>query len=225
MTRLTYFPAYVADTEDGSATYQCAKVDCNNTTPCRRGVCDACESQASCVRHGYTLQDIHDLARQSVVTDRFRLRIHMEERMDAAVCAITVLLYTAAERPQRSDLLYAGSHASIRVVLDEMHHHGINRDRGGSLRQQYVRYWEPAAGDSLEDRVIDRVSLEQIWSQLGPGQREARPVDPAWIRALRDECQQAGVPFLFKQWGGRTAKAGGREIDGRTWDEYPAVTL
>ena len=49
----------------------------------------------------------------------------------------------------------------------------------------------------------------------------ARPMEPWWARELRDECVQAGVPFFFKQWGGRTAKAGGRLLDGRTWDEYP----
>ena len=49
----------------------------------------------------------------------------------------------------------------------------------------------------------------------------ARPPDPAWIRDLRDVCTGAGVPFFFKQWGGRTAKSGGRTLDGTTWDEYP----
>ncbi|WP_375483269.1 DUF5131 family protein [uncultured Jatrophihabitans sp.] len=49
----------------------------------------------------------------------------------------------------------------------------------------------------------------------------ARPMDPAWARALRDQCEAAGVAFLFKQWGGRTPKANGRELDGRTWDQYP----
>jgi protein gp37 len=50
-----------------------------------------------------------------------------------------------------------------------------------------------------------------------------RPVDGEWVRSLRDQCTRAEVPFLFKQWGGRTPKAGGRELDGRTWDEYPEV--
>ena len=49
----------------------------------------------------------------------------------------------------------------------------------------------------------------------------ARPIDPRWARGLRDQCRTAGVPFFFKQWGGRTPKAGGRELDGVTWDEYP----
>lgn len=49
----------------------------------------------------------------------------------------------------------------------------------------------------------------------------ARPMHPDWARSLRNECVAAGLPFLFKQWGGRTPKAGGRELDGRTWDQYP----
>jgi protein gp37 len=51
-----------------------------------------------------------------------------------------------------------------------------------------------------------------------------RPLHPDWVRALRDQATAAGVPFLFKQWGGRTPKAGGRMLDGRTWDEFPEVT-
>lgn len=49
----------------------------------------------------------------------------------------------------------------------------------------------------------------------------ARPPDPSWLRALRDECAAADVAFFFKQWGGRTPKSGGRMLDGRTWDEMP----
>jgi len=48
-----------------------------------------------------------------------------------------------------------------------------------------------------------------------------RPIEADWVREIRDLCLLAGVPFFFKQWGGRTPKAGGRELDGRTWDEYP----
>ena len=57
-----------------------------------------------------------------------------------------------------------------------------------------------------------------VGGESGPG---ARPMRPDWARSLRDECEAADVPFLFKQWGGIRPKAGGRELDGRTWDEYP----
>ena len=48
-----------------------------------------------------------------------------------------------------------------------------------------------------------------------------RPFSLDWARALRDECAAARVPYFFKQVGGRTPKAGGRDLDGRTWDEMP----
>ncbi|GAA0494554.1 hypothetical protein Ade02nite_20100 [Paractinoplanes deccanensis] len=50
---------------------------------------------------------------------------------------------------------------------------------------------------------------------------KARPMHRDWARSLRDECSAAGVAFFFKQWGGRNPKSGGRELDGRTWDEMP----
>jgi protein gp37 len=49
-----------------------------------------------------------------------------------------------------------------------------------------------------------------------------RPADPQWVRDLRDRCSAAGTAFFFKQWGGRTPKAGGRELDGREYSEMPA---
>lgn len=56
----------------------------------------------------------------------------------------------------------------------------------------------------------------------GESGSRARPVDVEWLRELRDQCVETGVPFFFKQWGGRTPKAGGRLLDGREWNEYPA---
>lgn len=53
----------------------------------------------------------------------------------------------------------------------------------------------------------------------------ARPMELTWARSLRDECRSLDIPFFFKQWGGRTPKAGGRELDGRTWDEYPPTRV
>lgn len=49
-----------------------------------------------------------------------------------------------------------------------------------------------------------------------------RPCNADWVRALRDECARRHIAFFHKQWGGRTPKAGGRELDGRTWNQFPA---
>jgi protein gp37 len=50
-----------------------------------------------------------------------------------------------------------------------------------------------------------------------------RPVDAAWLRDIPDRCQARGIPFFFKHWGGPTPKAGGRLLDGRSWDQMPAT--
>lgn len=42
-----------------------------------------------------------------------------------------------------------------------------------------------------------------------------------WFTGIRDVCDEAGVPFFFKQWGGRTPKSGGRLLDGRLHDAMP----
>lgn len=52
----------------------------------------------------------------------------------------------------------------------------------------------------------------------------ARPIDANWIREIRDQCQEQDVAFFFKQWGGRTPKAGGNTIDGRQWLDFPKTT-
>jgi protein gp37 len=59
----------------------------------------------------------------------------------------------------------------------------------------------------------------------GESGANARPIAPDWVRSLRDQCEHAAVAFFFKQWGGRTPKARGRVLDGRTWDEKPAAGL
>lgn len=51
-----------------------------------------------------------------------------------------------------------------------------------------------------------------------------RALDPTWVRELRDECRDQNVAFFFKQWGGRTPKSNGRELDGELYDEMPAPT-
>lgn len=59
-----------------------------------------------------------------------------------------------------------------------------------------------------------------VGGESGPN---ARRMHPDWARTIRDQCLEAGVPFLFKQWGGRRHDSGGRLLDGREWNQYPVV--
>ncbi len=92
---------------------------------------------------------------------------------------------------------------------------------------------EPSCG--VEEGRFWGIDWVIVGGESGPG---ARPMHPNWPRSLRVQCAAAGVPFLFKQWGAHAPvyrgekvgevmlrvgkKAAGRELDGRTWDEYPA---
>src|SRR6185503_1713820 len=74
----------------------------------------------------------------------------------------------------------------------------------------------------LED--LGQVDLTGIgWTivggESGPG---ARPMDPAWVRSIRDQCEAAKVPFFFKQWGGVRKSETGRRLDGRTYSQFPS---
>ena len=78
---------------------------------------------------------------------------------------------------------------------------------------------EPLLGP-LPGLNLEGVDWVIVGGESGPG---ARAVDPAWVLEIRDQCMQKGVPFFFKQWGGTRKKKAGRELEGRTWDEMPAL--
>ncbi len=62
------------------------------------------------------------------------------------------------------------------------------------------------------------ISWVIVGGESGPG---ARPMEKAWVLSIRDQCRRANIPFFFKQWGGVRKKLAGREIDGKTYDEFP----
>lgn len=64
------------------------------------------------------------------------------------------------------------------------------------------------------------VSWVIVGGESGP---RARLIQPEWVREVRDQCVAQGVAFFFKQWGGARPKSGGRDLDGRRWDEFPRV--
>ena len=78
---------------------------------------------------------------------------------------------------------------------------------------------EPLLGP-LESLRLDGLDWVIVGGESGPG---ARPMKPAWVTSIRDQCIDANVPFFFKQWGGVRKKKYGRELEGRTWDQMPRV--
>ncbi len=76
---------------------------------------------------------------------------------------------------------------------------------------------EPLLGPlpNLDLRNIDWVI---VGGESGP---RARPMNPAWVSDIRNQCQDANVAFFFKQWGGVFKSKTGRELEGRTWNQMP----
>ncbi|MFJ8997239.1 DUF5131 family protein [Streptomyces sp. NPDC102359] len=77
---------------------------------------------------------------------------------------------------------------------------------------------EPLLGP-LPHLDLEGIGWVIVGGESGP---RHRPLDEAWVLEIRDKCESSGVPFFFKQWGGRTPKAGGRELQGRLWDNTPS---
>jgi protein gp37 len=61
-----------------------------------------------------------------------------------------------------------------------------------------------------------------VGGESGPGHR---PIEADWVRSIRGQAEACGVAFFFKQWGGLRPKSGGRDLDGRTYDEMPDAYL
>jgi protein gp37 len=70
---------------------------------------------------------------------------------------------------------------------------------------------------------LGRVNLRGIhWVIVGgESGHGARPLKKEWVTAIRDQCEQAAIPFFFKQWGGVQKKRAGRALDGQTYDGFP----
>lgn len=74
---------------------------------------------------------------------------------------------------------------------------------------------------------LDALDLSDIDWLIAGGEsgRGHRPMNVEWARALRDRCDREGVAFFFKQWGGPTAKSGGRMLDGAEHSAMPGVAV
>ncbi len=77
---------------------------------------------------------------------------------------------------------------------------------------------EPLLGPVNLVAYMDALEWVIVGGESGP---RARTLNGDWVRRIREDCRMAGIPFFFKQWGGRTSKAGGRSLDGRTHDDLP----
>lgn len=162
-----------------------------------------------------TMQAIHDVARKVGISNAFIIAEIVNESFAELP---NVWLGTSIENRRfvgRADVLRE-TPAAVRFVSAEpllgplVHEEGCLDDDGRSF------WFDGYSGPELDLAGIDWLI---VGGESGP---QHRHIDPEWVRDLRDACG-ADTAFFFKQWGGRTPKSGGRELDGRTWDEMPTV--
>ena len=118
---------------------------------------------------------------------------------------------------------YAGRAAPRHLWLGVSVEDGRRRARIEHLKQTQaaIRFLsvEPLIGP-VGEVDLNGIHWVIVGGESGP---DFRPMRGEWAVELRDRCVAAGIPFFFKQWGGRTPKSGGRLLEDRTWDQMPPV--
>jgi protein gp37 len=119
---------------------------------------------------------------------------------------------------------YEDEAAPSRIWLGTSVEDGTRKSRIRHMQQMNasIRFLsvEPLIG-RMGRMDLDGIDWVIVGGESGP---RARPMDPDWVREVRDQCSDAGVAFFFKQWGGIRPKSGGRMLDGKEWSQLPCVS-
>lgn len=149
------------------------------------------------------------------------------------VSFIQEIFKVMAETPQHTYQVLTKRSARLRKIADAFTWPdnvwmGVSVEDGEAIRRiddlrevpATVRFLscEPLIGP-LGELDLNGIGWVIAGGESGPNYR---PVHVEWVREIRDACSGQRVPFFFKQWGGRTSKALGRELDGRIWGDMPA---
>lgn len=103
-------------------------------------------------------------------------------------------------------------------VENEKVRHRIDLLRKTNARIKFLSC-EPLIG-GLPDMNLKAIDWVIVGGESG---HRPRYMDVDWALDIKDQCEQAGVAFFFKQWGGRSKKKSGRLLKGRTYDNMPGI--
>ncbi|SKV33803.1 Bacteriophage protein gp37 [Mycobacteroides abscessus subsp. massiliense] len=147
----------------------------------------------------------------SFIRDVFQVVADTPQHTYQVLTKRSLRLARLADKLDWPDNLWMGVSVEDARVLHRVHH---LRDVPAAVR---FLSCEPLLGP-LDGIELDGIGWVIAGGESGPNYR---PMEIGWARGIRDACTAAGVPFFFKQWGGRTPKAMGRDLDGEIWDEMP----
>jgi protein gp37 len=188
--------------------------------------------------YGPRIEQAHHFLGQRGTSAAFRVREWMQEYLDGnRNGAPNIWIGTSVEDQTRADVRIPALlkiPAVVRFLSCEPLLGPVRIDRiEGNADTFAPILWHPLNG-APPVRIGGGIDWVICGGESGP---HARPMHPAWARSLRDQCQGAGVPFLFKQWGSWAPsgdrrlpdrlvwkfgkKAAGRKLDGREWNEFP----
>lgn len=126
--------------------------------------------------HGYTLTHLNRITRIAVLRGYLRTSGTIADQLETAWHTIVETLCEADTAPTAGQLIDAARTALSAEYRNELHHHGyVQTDvtAGREAMPGYQRYWNPTATSTLEDRIVERTALAQIWDQLNPSERQA----------------------------------------------------
>ena len=90
--------------------------------------------------------------------------------------------------------------------------------RGTNAKVKFLSC-EPLIGP-LHSIKLNKIDWVIVGGESG---HKPRPMEVDWVLNIQEQCEQKGVAFFFKQWGGRNKKANGRELNGKTFNEMPIL--
>lgn len=144
--------------------------------------------------HGYTLADLHDIARHAIATDWSHHATDYPTRYDIAWSGVAEALYAADTPPTRRDLLHHARYTLHADVQADLKHRGLSHHTYGETALNAVRYWMLSqVVHSHEDTVVDRQALAEIWPCLRDVDRQA-----LLALAVHDDYAQAADALGMK---------------------------
>lgn len=131
-----------------------------------------------------------------------------EERWPAALKEVAGKTADFSFPPEN---IWLGTSVENQKVTDRISHL-----RGVSAAVRFLSL-EPLLGP-LPNLNLEGIDWVIVGGESGKG---ARKMKEEWVIEIKDQCEQAGVPFFFKQWGGVNKKKNGRDLRGEKWEEMP----
>jgi len=161
-------------------------------------------------------EDVPDAYISAVASVMLKANWHIYQVLTKRASRMAALLGTSLREAGSQSHIWWG-------VSVENRKHGVPRIDVLRSAQARVRFLsvEPLLED-LGPVDLSGIDWAIVGGESGPN---ARPMDAAWVRGLRDQCHTGEVPFFFKQWGGVRKSLTGRDLDGRTHDEFPPHAL